>query len=181
MEYYQIQQNEKLKGSITLNREYKEMLESAQHQDEALVLYYDSREYGQMDYITLGRHTLVSDRLMKLLKQYENEILFKLIFMINQNSRERSQYWLMEVPQLQCLSKKTEFHPDGTIKRLVIDEELIKDRAIFTIDSSARQYSRIRTLVNLAVAESILRRGIAGITYETVAVEQEEAYVSREG
>ena len=68
---------------------------------------------------------------------------------------------------LDMLSGKSEFYPNGSVKRLVLDAEKIGEHHIFWLNDR-----RFRNLfVSMEIVESLLRRNVTGIQFREVEVE----------
>lgn len=102
---------------------------------------------------------LASDRLKQILEKYDPDIFLKPVVLADMKHMAQDLYWLMVPFSMDCLSLKSEFNKDGTIKKLVIDEEKAGPLKIFKIDGIREDF----IIVTLDVAESILRRDFTGI------------------
>lgn len=173
MEYYKITQDLKIKNVINISTSYLEEIESKDNNDENIPMIYQdiSSDEDYLDYINVGRYVLVSDQLKKLFIKYETGIDCKRLFIVDLHKKKRKQYWIINVQAIACLSDRTQLNPDGTIKSIVIDEQFIKAQAIFSVSSVESKYVKKSVIINLDLAESILRRNIIGICYEKVACE----------
>ena len=69
--------------------------------------------------------------------------------------------------QVDGTSDKTEYYPNGTVKRLVLNRKKIGRHNLFLLEGSHRK----DPVVSLALAESILRRHPTGVRFEEVEVE----------
>ena len=67
---------------------------------------------------------------------------------------------------MNCLHKSTERYPDGSVKQIVLDNAALPREPIFRI-GGMREY---RIVVELSVAESILRRSPYGVDLTPVEV-----------
>ena len=65
------------------------------------------------------------------------------------------------------LSEKTEFYPNGSVKRLVLDSGRVGEHHVFWLNDR-----RFRNpFVSLEIVESLLRRNVIGIIFREVEVE----------
>ncbi|CAH1202472.1 hypothetical protein PAECIP111893_01798 [Paenibacillus plantiphilus] len=101
----------------------------------------------------------VSDPFKVLLEKVSPQSLFRPAGMIDQRRMRQATYWLALPPRVDCLSIHSEFHPTGTIKRLIIDADKVGNRPILQIAGLREKV----IVINLALAEGILRRGFTGI------------------
>ena len=108
---------------------------------------------------------LVSDRLKKLMKAHIPSLPTKSVVLVDKKNGSQLLYWILIPETVACFSNQTEFHPDGTIKTLVIEEDVAKPYPIFKIEGVRENV----LIINLAVAESILRRSFYGIRLQKVA------------
>ena len=107
---------------------------------------------------------LLSDPVKRLVEKYEPRLPLKSIVLMDQAALSQTLYWLVIPPKVACLSDRTEFHLDGTVKKLVIDEALAAPYTIFKIDGIKEDY----LIVNIELAESLLRRSFRGIRIRKV-------------
>jgi len=78
--------------------------------------------------------------------------------------RQQHTYWIFELACPECLSDSTELYPDGTFKKMVLEESKIKENAIFRVNGITQK----PVIIRRDVAESILRRSMPGIKLECV-------------
>ncbi|WP_042473912.1 hypothetical protein [Bacillus ndiopicus] len=110
---------------------------------------------------------LFSDTLKQLIEKYDTSLLWKSVVLADIPNVKQTLYWLAILPKIACLSPKTEFHLDGTLKKLIIDEEKAKPYSIFQIEGIYETF----IFINIELAESILRRRFQGIQLEKVQTE----------
>ena len=73
----------------------------------------------------------------------------------------------MVLPELDCISEKTEFNTVGNrITRLVLDQNKIGFNTVFQI----KGYSKNYIVGRMDFVESLLRRGVQGITLEEIDI-----------
>lgn len=111
---------------------------------------------------------LISNRLKQLAEKFCPRMKFAPVGLMNLEKREQYWYWLASFPQVACLSAESEFHPNGTLKRIVIDSFKAGNHPIFQLEGPREHY----IIVNLMLAESILRRDFTGL--KLISVEQED-------
>ncbi|WP_107942540.1 serine protease [Metasolibacillus sp. FSL H7-0170] len=110
---------------------------------------------------------LFSDTLKQLIEKYDTSLPWKSVVLADIPNVQQTLYWLMIPPKIACLSPQTEFHLDGTLKKLVIDEEKAKPYSIFQIEGIHEPF----ILINIELAESLLRRQFRGIQLQRVQTE----------
>lgn len=120
-----------------------------------------------LDYLEKPR-TIVSDQLKKLFVKFEDNLAFTAIVFTDVKKGTQRLYWLMDMAQKNCISQETTFYPDGRIKELVIDAKKVELDCIFQVNSQGNSF----TIVNLDVAESLLRRPFLGLQLQRVKRER---------
>jgi hypothetical protein len=120
-----------------------------------------------LDYLDKPRR-IVSDDLKALLAKYEDNLDFTAIVFTDVKKGTQRVYWLMDIVKKNCISHETTYYPDGQMKELVIDPKKVKLDCIFQVDSKKQSF----TIVNLDVAESMLRRPFLGIQLQRVRLER---------
>lgn len=131
------------------------------HIMDGLAVQFEVKESSSVEYVDFIESPvpLVSDKLKEILSKYDKKVIFKPIFLADIKRSRQEVYWLMVPEDVECLSPKSEFNKNGTIKSIVIDEERVKYCRVFKIKGVLENLIVIR----LDVAESILRRGFSGI------------------
>ena len=76
-------------------------------------------------------------------------------------------YTSLLLERLDMFSEQTEFYPNGSIKRLVLDAKKIGEHKVFMLND--KRFTN--PYVSLEVVESLLRRGVVGIIWKEVEVE----------
>ncbi|WP_315081008.1 imm11 family protein [uncultured Clostridium sp.] len=110
---------------------------------------------------------LVSEDLQKILSKYNSNIIFKMIALTDYKNLEQHIYYLPIFEEVQALSEESEFNLNKTVvKKIVIDENKIKNKKIFKVKES----DKTLIVVRLDVAESLLRRDFKGILLERLEV-----------
>lgn len=104
---------------------------------------------------------LISKIFRKTIENYQEDIIYKGIKLWDRNSGINRTYSLTVLPELDCISEKTEFNTVGNrITRLVLDQNKIGFNTVFQI----KGYSKNYIVGRLDFVESLLRRGVQGIT-----------------
>lgn len=110
---------------------------------------------------------LVSDMVKKVLDVYEDDMVFRSVSLVDKKREAIFLYHTLLPEEHEMLSDQTEYYPNGSVKRLVLDRKKIGEHKVFWLDTK-----RFRNpFVSLEVVESILRRNPIGILFEEVEVE----------
>ena len=109
---------------------------------------------------------MISENIQGIIDAYEDELIFKDVVLIHKESNKQFMYYSIIMDELDVKSDKTEYYPDGTEKRLILDKEKIGYHNLFLIKDSKMK----NPIVSLNVVESILRRDSKGVIFEEVEV-----------
>jgi hypothetical protein len=136
------------------------------HKMDEIAVQFEVKENSKAIYVDFIENPvpLVSDKLKDILEKYEERIFFKPILLADIKKSRQDVYWLLVPDSIECLSDKSEFNKNDTIKRIVLDEKKVKYRKVFKVKGILENL----IIVRLDVAESILRRGFTGITLKKV-------------
>lgn len=110
---------------------------------------------------------MFDERFRDILEAYEPNLFFQEVVLIHKENALQYQYIHTLMEQVDAVSDKTEYYPNGTVKRLVLDSSKIGRHNLFLLEGSHRK----DPIVSLALAESLLRRQSIGICFEEVEVE----------
>lgn len=110
---------------------------------------------------------MFSSRLKDILEAYESSLIFKDVILIHKENSIQYNYVQALIEQLEVVSEKTEYYPNQTIKKLVLDSSKIGYHQMFLLAGEHRK----DPIVSLPLAESLLRRRITGICFQEVEVE----------
>lgn len=117
------------------------------------------------DFIQSPIH-MVSDVVRKVLDMYEDDMVFKSIALVDKERERILMYYTLLLEEMDMLSDESEFYPNGSEKRLVLDSEKIGEHKVFMLADK-----RFRNpFVSLEVVESLLRRNVCGIRWNEVEV-----------
>jgi hypothetical protein len=123
-----------------------------------------------LDIITLP-FLLVSKKVYKLLQEFEPNLQYKEIILLDKKYGKAEEYFLPLIKTISCLTEKTEFNLDHSVlKRVFINRKKIGDKCIFAFDEGPKNLIVIR----LDVAESILRRNRYGFMLTEVEYDLEK-------
>ena len=174
MNYFILSQDERILHAVELigitqtikkewlTRERMAELESIDRQFPIL----DKSEQDYVDFISRPI-ALLSDSLKQLVEKYNPRMPFKPLVLVDMPKLKQTLYWLVIPPKVACLSSQTEFHLDGTVKKLVIDEALARPYTFFKINGIKEDF----IFVNIELAESMLRRSFRGLRLVNVQTE----------
>ncbi|WDM22933.1 hypothetical protein [Paenibacillus polymyxa] len=112
---------------------------------------------------------LVSDSMKALLEKYMPGLEWKAAILTDFQQARQDVYWVLRPPVVDCLSSQTEWYPDHTLKQLVLKHGKIES-SIFRIAGLLEAH----IYINLAVAESLLRRPFTGVRVQKVEMANEE-------
>lgn len=101
---------------------------------------------------------VVSDQLKSVFESLNFQIRFKRIDLVDHARKSHKIYWRMQIPAIDCLSDKSEFHLNQTIKRLVLDPDKVSGKHLFMCKGLLEPY----VVISLEGAESLLRRSLTG-------------------
>ncbi|MEY9973222.1 hypothetical protein ABH966_003606 [Lysinibacillus sp. RC46] len=174
MNYFILSQDERIPNAVEpvgLSKIIKKELLTVEKMEELEELdrqfpVLDKSENDYIDFIEKPI-ALLADPVKQLVEKYEPRLPFKPVVLVDMPKLKQSLYWLSIPPKVACLSAQTEFHLDGTLKKLVIDEVLAAPYTFFKIEGIKEDY----IIVNIELAESILRRAFRGIRLRKVQTE----------
>ncbi|GAS83223.1 hypothetical protein [Paenibacillus amylolyticus] len=122
-----------------------------------------------VDYTDYMEHPipLVSDRLLEVLTLYQPRLKRRAAVLTDRERMTQETYWAIHPPELaNVLSPHTKRRMDGSLEQLVLRREMAEVPLFQLVD-----LRETVMIVNLALAESILRRDITGV--RLVKLEQE--------
>ena len=111
--------------------------------------------------------TMFSQRFRNILEAYEPGLFFQDVVLIHKENSLQYRYVHTLMEQVDAVGESTEYYPNGTVKRLVLDRQKIARHNLFLLQGSRRK----DPIVSLALAESLLRRKPVGICFEEAEVE----------
>jgi len=111
--------------------------------------------------------TMFSRQLKDIIDAYESDLIFKDVVLIHKENALQYHYVQILLDELDVISDKTEWYPNQTLKRLVLDTKKIGEHHIFLLNGSYRK----DPVISLPLAESLMRRKVVGICFEEVEVD----------
>lgn len=132
-----------------------------------IVLYVNSNSNNNYLDILNNQLFLVSEGMKKILEKYDPNIIFKMIVLTDFKNSKQVIYYLPIFEEIEALSEDAEMNLNKTVvKKLILNEERIKNKKLFKIKES----SKTMVVIRLDVAESLLRRDFNGIDLEKVEI-----------
>ncbi len=141
--------------------------EEGQALNETVFLYLKKGEGETVLDFYQSPVTMVSGLVRQVFAMYEEDIRFKRVYLIDRENKISHNFYIPLIPRLDALSPRVERYPDGREKRVILDGSRARGCHVFYLASSMSR----RPVVSLAAAESLLRRGAAGLVLEEVEVE----------
>ncbi|MFW5436757.1 imm11 family protein [Paenibacillus apiarius] len=137
-----------------------------EHLPAISVLDVKEEENGPGEYVDWLEKPMrmMSDRMKAIMEKYNRELRVKRVDLIDMKYNLQHEYWVMQVPEVDCLSLESEFHRNGMLKRLVLDKDRVKGHHFFAIQGIAEPY----LVASLEAVESLLRRGLTGFMLRKV-------------
>ena len=106
---------------------------------------------------------LIGEKFKKIMSKYQPGIAFKMALLLEREREHQEVYYAMTVPRVDCLIDNVPRDPHGFVKELILDEAKIGNHRIFRVKGYKEQL-----VVRLDVAESLLRRGASGISFNKI-------------
>lgn len=175
MRYFFIKQDTNLPGSITFRdfditgQRHLFLKADSERLNDTAVMYLggDGKE-ARPDFIQRPV-TMFSEHLKEIIDAYEPGLIFKDVVLIHKENSLQYRYVQILMDQLDGLSDKTEFYPNGIPKKLILDQAKIGRHQIFLL--AGEMNIRKDPVISLPLAESLLRRKVTGIQLEEVEVD----------
>ncbi len=173
MRYFFIQQDNELPCAV----QYRDfdvnggrhvfLKQDAKRLNDSVVLYLKgSGGEARWDFLQCPV-TMFDERFRDILEAYEPELFFQEVVLIHKENALQYPYVHTLMDQIDAVSDRTEYYPNGTVKHLVLDQAKIGRHNLFLLAGSHRK----DPIISLALAESLLRRQAVGIRLEEVEVE----------
>ncbi|MET3207292.1 UNVERIFIED_CONTAM: hypothetical protein ABIC26_000226 [Paenibacillus sp. PvR008] len=130
--------------------------------EESILQFYVS---GDADYIDFIEHpvSIVSEQLKEIFDIYQAGLSWKLVVFADMQRMQQTRFWLANPPSLMCLSPLSEYHRNGTLRKMILDEFAVDNHKIFRV-----QDANHHIIVDLDVAECILKFNLAGLKLKKV-------------
>lgn len=179
MEYYILSQDESIHHTVAINPVWiPKKWKPAKVIERKIELMKDDILYGQSSYNFLVKSDsgnvypdllevplpLISTEMKEIFCSYESHIQCACALLSDRELKKQHVYWLFALERIACLGEGIEFYPNKNLKKLVLDKNRIGSRKIFRIQGIIEK----RIIISFDVAESMLRRPLAGINLEKV-------------
>lgn len=171
-EYFQLKPDPKLSNPIQIFRfvvdgEYIEgrPIDPAtvpKHQ----VAYFEYSPQVELCHVLFQPVLLIENSIKRLWHLYEPKAEYKgvQVFATDPEVNLSPMYWCPVLDQVDCVDKKTEFFPNGTVKKLAVRYQAVQGRHIFR----PKGLLEPAVLISLPVAESMLKRSAIGFELQAV-------------
>lgn len=166
MSYFILSQDHRFVNAVKplgVSEVVKPELLSTDHAQElaATNLHFTVAEADQIDYVDFIEQPapFVSDRLKRIVEKFAPDTLFVPGAFTDLTRRHQEVYWLIVPPRIDCLSVKSDFAPDGSLQRLVVDRAHTGGKMLLQVGGVRERI----LLMHLALAEALLRRDYNGI------------------
>ncbi len=166
MRYFELITDPEVSNPIRLQKidrqQYKNGLSEEEFQavPELKVAYFQNSPQVEILDVLEDPAFLVSDGVKRVFALYEPQMPFRAlqVFSMDQEDQTAPLYWLPWLPEIECLSRKSETYDNGMLKKLVLDLDVPLEHEIFRVAGLLEH----KVIVSMAVAESMLRRRQSG-------------------
>ncbi|AZK48594.1 hypothetical protein [Paenibacillus lentus] len=167
MEYFSLEHDQRLEaigGSITFPEQVVQGFEHAEDFQTAVVK--PGRKQG---YSCIIEHPvfLVSDEIHQIFSRFAPDMKSKTVQVLNPSTYSQDTYYMLDLPEIDCISLTHSMIEKGFVKKLVINEEPVENQPIFRIKSLIRP----SLVVRLDVAEALLRTSLYGLKIQRILTE----------
>ncbi|CAH8767607.1 hypothetical protein [Paenibacillus dendritiformis] len=166
--YFKLAEDGRIEGRaipVGLSNSLFQLSENGKTEGDSTSLSFPIREQEHVEYVDFLERPLplVSDKFKQLLEKYMPDMRWNLVILTDVRRVHQEVYWNASPPRTRCLSVRSEYFKDGALKRLVLEGNKTYE-PFFQVDGVRETI----WIVNLAVAESMLRRDFYGICLEEV-------------
>lgn len=135
--------------------------------------YFKGKEENMPDFINYKKEFLVSFELKEVLEMYTDDVKFNLITFNNIETKDQKEYYSVEMPVVEGLGESTTYNKDNTVKARVLSHKKLENYKVFGLKELApTQFSGPHIFVYLDIVESALRRGLWGMNFDEMVVEE---------
>ncbi|UJF32210.1 serine protease [Paenibacillus hexagrammi] len=171
MRYFQITEDERILNAakpMGITDIPKEMLtrERVHELDDWLLQFQVREQPGGGRFVDFIERPipLYSEPFKRHLEKCSKQLHVQPVVLTDLKHLKQESYWLVVPPVVHCVSEQSEFRKDGTLQQLVIQEEQIR-HPFFKVGGLLEDV----LVVDLAMAESILRRGLTGMRFKRLS------------
>ena len=172
MRYFELITDPEVSNPIQLQKidrqQYKNGLSEEEFQavPELKVAYFQNNPQTEILDVLEEPAFLVSDGVKRVFELYEPQMQFRAlqVFSMDQEDGTAPLYWLPWIPEIECLSWKSETYDNGMLKKLVLNLDVAFEHEIFRVAGLIEH----KVIVSMAVAESMLRRKQCGFRFVPV-------------
>lgn len=136
------------------------------------ICYYKYSDEVEMPDVMLTPTFMVGRSIYNIIKLYDDSISWKSLQVfpdLREFTREMTKsYWIPFVPECKCLHKETVILPNGTVEKVILERRNMRNVDIFRVTGEGIRENLI--VVSLALAESINRRNVYGVSIERIEV-----------
>lgn len=112
--------------------------------------------------LMLGELLLVSDSVHELLHIYMPRLFSRMALLRDLDRLEQRLYWLVQPPLVDGIGTRSEWELGGRLQKLVVNQQGIQHHSLVRLRGLREPY----LILELALAESMLRRGYVGMQLE---------------
>lgn len=141
-------------------------LEDAEQINDITALYLDETAGECAADFMKSPVYMVSEMAFDVIDMYEDDLPRRKIVMIHKEESRQLIYYHLLLREMAMLHELTEYYPNGMEKRLVLDAKKIGYHKAFLLADSKLKLP----VVSLEVVESLMRRGVTGVTFQEVEV-----------
>lgn len=138
--------------------------------EDDIIYYYHLGDEVELPDVVFRPTFMVGDGLHNIISLYDDTIEWKhmQIFpdMEDFPNETAKGYWIPLLNEYHCLHQDTVLLPDKTTKKPILDRSRLRNTDIFRISGVSENL----IVVSLALAESISRRELYGVTFERLEV-----------
>lgn len=131
---------------------------------ESTMLYTIENENSIYTDIIEAPLYMVSETISHVVTMYDPSVITKRVSLVNREKKTLRKYQLLLLEPIDCLHESSEFYPDKTVKRFILDKEKVKGQEIFQVAG----VDRMDVIVSLNIAESVLRRDVFGVQFQEI-------------
>lgn len=175
MEYFELTQSEKTLNPPKIidlddaKYTYKMSQDAFDMLDDLVVAYFSfDPSYEWCDILKIPTF-MFSTELKELIGAYDPLIQFKgiQIFALEQDQKSNYKYWVSLISEISCVHITSKIYPNGFVDKLILDRNRMPENLpCFKVAG----IFETKVVVNLPLAESILRRSLFGIQLNQLEV-----------